>query len=245
LRRSWGILLLLLLIPVSGVAQLRPGAHYVMPSAGAQFATNDLLNVTTTYPPLQPGEPPGPLLTRTHLDPGIFTSARYLYAVNRKLALELELSWGVSVHVIEQNEINPGEPIQLETTTTDARITQGFLSLDYFMGPYYVTSPFVTVGLGTRSTNLRQRGKIDPDPIYNRAYMVGFGFMLVTNETLSFRFDCRDFMYNFYYDNQFADPALSGDVLGIRDIGIAVRAAEPRFQHDIVVTFGVQVKFAG
>jgi hypothetical protein len=86
---------------------------------------------------------------------------------------------------------------------------------------------------------------VDPDPIYNRTYMVGFGLMFVASETLSFRLDCRDFMYNFYYDNQFADPNRSGDVLGIRDIGIAVRAAEPRFQHDITVTFGVQVKIAG
>ena len=245
MRCSWGMLFLLLMIPASGAAQLTPGAHYALPSAGAQFAQNELLKVTTTYPALAPGEPPGPVATKTFLDPGFYSSARYLYALNRKVGLELELSWGVSVHVIEQNEVDTGEPIQVETTTTDAHILQGFVNLDYFLGPYSVASPFLTVGLGTRTTNLRQKGSVNPDPIYNRAFMAGFGLMLVANETLSFRFELRDFMYNFYYDNQFADPQRSPDVLGIRDIGIAVRAAEPRFQHDIVVTFGVQVKFAG
>ena len=69
--------------------------------------------------------------------------------------------------------------------------------------------------------------------------MAGIGAMARANETLAFRLELRDYMYNFFYDNQFADPTRSPDVLGIRDIGIAVREAEPRFQHDLVVTFGV------
>lgn len=244
MRRLWG-LLILLMIPASASAQLKPGAHYVLPSVGAQFSTNDLMKITTEYPPLNPGDPPGPLYTQTFLDPGLYTSARYMYALNRRLALELEFSWAVAVHVIEQTDIKEGESPQVETTTADARIVQGVAALTYFLGPYYVTSPFITVGLGTRSTDIRRIGEVDPDPIFNRTFMAGFGLNFLTNETLSFRLDIRDFMYNFYYDNQFAEPERSEAILGIRDIGIAVRAAEPRFQHDITVTFGVQVKFAG
>jgi hypothetical protein len=216
-----------------------------MPSAGAHFSTNDLLNVVTEYPPLRPTDIPGPLSTRTALDPGVHLSARYMYAVTRKLALELEASWGVAVHVIEQIDLtSEAEQPQIESTTTDAHILQYFLNMSYFMGPYYVTSPYVTIGFGSRSTDLRQKGPINPDPIYNRTYMAGLGVMAVANETLAFRLELRDYMYNFFYDNQFADPNLSHAIIGERDIGIAVAEAEPRFQHDMVVTFGVQVRMS-
>jgi hypothetical protein len=166
-----------------------------------------------------------------------------MYAITHKLGLEVEASWGVAVHVIEQIDLNSeAEQPQIESTTTDAHIIQYFVNMSYFLGPYYVTSPFVTIGFGSRSTDLRQKGPINPDPIYNRSYMAGLGVMAVANETLAFRLELRDYMYNFFYDNQFADPNLSPGIIGERDIGIAVAAAEPRFQHDLVVTFGVQVQ---
>ena len=168
-----------------------------------------------------------------------------MYALTRRLAFELELSFAVAVHVIEQTQLDEeatGTP-QVETTLTDARITQGFANLSYFLGPFRVASPFLTVGFGQHVMDLDQKGNANPDPIYDTAFMAGFGLMIISNETLSFRLEVRDFMYNFYYDNQFADER-SHDILGIRDIGIAVGKAEPRFQHDLSVTFGVMVRFS-
>ena len=168
-----------------------------------------------------------------------------MYALTRRLGLELELSWAVAVHVIEQTQLDPeatGTP-QVETTTTDARIVQGFANLTYFMGQYGASSPFLTVGFGQHVMDLDQKGNANPDPIYDTAFMAGLGLMIVSNETLSFRLEVRDYMYNFYYDNQFGDER-SGDILGLRDIGIAVDGSEPRFQNDVTVTFGVMVKFS-
>lgn len=234
---------MLLMIPTVASAQLTLGSHYILPSAGAQFSTNDLMKITTIYPPIRPGEPPAPVASRSALDPGIHASIRYMYGLTRKLGVELEASWGVAVHVIEQYEVDSEAPQpQIESTVTDAHIIQYFLNMTYFLGPYYVTSPYVTVGIGSRTTDLRQKGPVNPDPIYNRAWMAGVGAMLVASETLAFRVEVRDYMYNFFYDNQFVDPNLSHGIIGARDIGIAARQASPRFQNDLVFTFGVQVR---
>jgi len=238
-------MLFLLFWPAVASAQLTPGAHYLLPSVGATFSTNDLVNVTTLYPELRPTDDPQLVKTVTALDPGLFLSARYMYALTRRLAFEAELSFGVSVHVIEQTPLDPeatGTP-QVETTVSDARIYQGFVNLSYFMGSYESVSPFLTVGFGSHNMDLRKKGDTDPDPIYDTAFMAGFGLMIITNETLSFRLEIRDFMYNFFYDNQYADERSDG-ILDFRDIGIAVDKAEPRFQHDLSVTFGILVKIS-
>ena len=241
--RSW--VLLLLLWPTVASAQLTPGAHYLLPSAGATFATNNLLEVTTLYPPLRPTDDPLFVETVTGLDPGLYLSARYMYALTRRLAFEAEFGWGVAVHVIEQTPLDPeatGTP-QIETTVSDAQIVRGFANLSYFLGPFGGLSPFVTAGFGSHKIDLRQKGDADPDPVYDTALMLGIGIMAISSESLSFRLEIRDFMYDFYYDNQFADERSDG-ILDLRDIGIAVRDGEPRFQHDITVTFGIQVKIS-
>ncbi|MFQ5599182.1 MAG: hypothetical protein ACE5G2_01370 [Candidatus Krumholzibacteriia bacterium] len=230
--------------PSDSRAQLVPGKHSVMPQFGATFATTDLLAATTLVPF---GPPPhdeiNPVSTEMTLDPGVFAGARYAYNLTRRLALEAEFGLGVSVFAIQMLELQEemeGEP-QFETTTTDARVFQYFVNLSYFFGPWEAVHPFVTLGVGSHSLDLRQKGPVNPDPVIDRAFMAGLGLLFHANDRLGIRVELRDFMYNFHFDNQFVSD-LAGQIVSNRDIGLVTEVAGPRFQNDLVLSLGFMVR---
>ncbi len=248
MRRA-ALVCLLLLLPGVARAQLVPGKHSFEPLAGVSFATTDLLATTT---PIAFGFPPfteqdhaeaNPVATTISLDPGAFGGIRYSYNFNRRLAVEGEFNAGVSVFVIQMLEIfSPdderagGEP-QFETTTTDARIYQYFINLSYYFATWGVANPYFTAGVGSRTLDLTQEGDVNVDSMHDRVAMAGLGLNFNVNDKLSIRFDVRDFMYNFHFDNQFAGRN-SDRIVSFRDVGRAVAVAGPRFQNDIVVNLG-------
>jgi hypothetical protein len=249
----WGTLL-----PVQVAAQLQPGVGQVLPAFGARFSATDMLATTTRiayYPPefvdafgppppeVHEDEDVNPVSTEISLDPGTFFGLRYAYNVTRRLAVEVEFNTGISVFVIQMLELLPemeGEP-QFETTTLDARIYQYFLNLSYHVGRWRAVHPFLSLGVGGQTMNLRQKGAIKTDPIKDAAVMAGIGIHFRGNDRLGIRLELRDFMYNFYFDNQFAND-LSYLIVANRDVGRAVAVADPRFQNDLVLTLGFQVR---
>lgn len=254
--KSAALCLLLLLTPGAAVAQLVPGEHSLAPLAGASFATSELARSTTEialgFPPVSDSlQAIAPLVsTSISLDPGVFTGLRYSYNVNRRLAVEAEVSAGISVFVIEMQQ-HPTEEDEgipgVETTTTDARIYQYFINLSYYFATWGVANPFFTAGFGSRTTDLRQKGDVNFDTIYDRAYMAGTGLNFNVNNRLRIRFDVRDYMYNFSFDNQLAgrdSDRIHCPVTNIngesacRDLKLATTASGPSFQHDIVVNLG-------
>lgn len=222
--------------------QLQPGAHHVTPQFGASFGTNELLHSAAMH--MVPGkEQPVQIVADISIDPGVFTGFRYEYAMTRRLAVEGEFNFGVAVTAVQLLLIDPdaeGEP-QYDITTLDARVFQYFLNLNYFVGSWGVVSPVLTVGIGQHDLDLRQKGEVSLDPIFDRAYVVGLGVMFDAHPRLGIRLDVRDFMYNFEFDNQFADFR-SADILDGRDIGLNVATANPRFQNDVVVSLAFQVR---
>ena len=247
---------MVLLVPVSAAAQLIPGKHTVEPMVGVSFATKDLLSSTTLmafgFPPFseadhttrRPDGTAGDVNTTISLDPGVFTGLRYSYNVNRRLAVEGEFDAGVAVFVIQMLEIfQPGEEgadaaqPQYETTTTDARIYQYLLNMSYHFATWGVANPFFTLGVGSRTMDLRQSGSINPDAINDRIYMAGLGTNLNVNERLRIRFAVRSFLYNFSFDNQYAGRN-SDRLVSFRDVGRATAVAAPTFQNDVNVNLG-------
>ena len=252
--RTAALACLLLLFPVASGAQLVPGKHHFEPMAGVSFATSDLLATTT---PMAFGFPPfseqdhaeaNNVATTIKLDPGAFGGLRYSYNVNQRLAVEGEFGVAMSVFVVEMLELFPpdderagaGEP-QFETTTTDARIYHYSINLSYYYATWGVLNPFFTAGLGSRTLDLRQKGDVNTDSIQDRSYMAGLGVNFNVNERLRIRFDIRDYMYNFQFDNQFAGRN-SDQLVAFRDVGRAVAVAGPRFQNDIVINVGFLVR---
>ena len=227
-------------VPGWSGAQLQPGTHQLTPQVGVALATNDLMHSTAEHP--SNGEPVD-VVADIGLDPGVFGGFRYVYALTRRLAVEGEFGFTASVCAIQLLELNPdaeGEP-QFEVTTMDAHIYQYFLNLNYFVGTWGVVSPNLTVGIGQHVLDLRQKGEVNFDSIFDRAYLVGLGVMFHANPRLGIRVDVRDYMYNFHFDNQFADERSAGIITG-RDIGLNVAAAGPRFQNDIVISLAFQVR---
>jgi hypothetical protein len=221
-------------------AQLQPGTHLLTPQIGVALATNDLMHSTAEHP--SNGEPVD-VVADIGLDPGAFAGARYVYALTRRLALEGEFGFTAAVCAIQLLELNPdaeGEP-QYEVTTLDAHVYQYFLNLNYFVGTWGVVSPNLTVGIGQHILDLRQKGEVNFDSIFDRAFLVGLGMMFHAHPRLDIRVDVRDYMYNFLFDNQFADER-SHNIIDGRDIGLNVAEAGARFQNDIVISLGFQVR---
>jgi hypothetical protein len=229
-------------------AQLQPGSGYVLPGIGPLFATTELLDVPgIEYPTPSPADPSNPVNTDIKLDPGIFLSGRFVYALTRRLAVEAEVDWAVSVCAIRQLEIKTGmqegdEP-QYETTTFDARITQYGVALSYFFSDWKRVQPFVTGGFGEHILNLQQKGEVDPDPIRDRYIMGGLGLAIHATDKLIIRVELRDFMYNFRFDNQFVDPYQSQLILFRRpDFLRTTSVASDRFQNDLAFTVGFMIQ---
>jgi outer membrane protein W len=244
-----------MLLPAVVSAQLTPGTHHIMPAFGVQFATQNLLESTVPidrcgFPSEIPcdHEAANPVQTQISLDPGLYTALRYEYDITRRLQIEGEFSFGISVLVIQMLELVPleeqeqegGEP-QFETTTMDARILRLFLNLNYYVGPWSSVHPYLTFGVGGNLMDLRQKGAIKTDPLRNAAFQVGAGIRFRAHDRLDVRAEARTFMYNFHFDNQFASED-SDQIVGFRDVGLAVAAAEPEFQADIVVSVGFMAR---
>lgn len=251
------VFLALMLFPVAAHAQLTPGAQQIMPAVGFQIATQNLLESVTQIDfcgfPTTPGqgdcdhEAANPVSTEISLDPGLYTGLRYEYNLTRRLQVEGELSFGISVFVVRMLEMFPpdeveegGEP-QFETTTMDARILRLFLNLNYYVGPWTYVHPYLTFGVGGNLMDLRQKGVIKTDPHRDPAFQVGAGVRFRAGDRVDIRAEARTFMYNFHFDNQFAGET-ADLIISWRDVGRAVAAAEPEFQADVVVSFGVQAR---
>jgi opacity protein-like surface antigen len=254
--RSAALFLSFLLVPVTATAQLVPGEHSFAPLAGVSFARSDLANATTEialgFPPVSDSLQAlaGLVSASLSLDPGVFTGVRYAYNVNRQLAVEAEFNAGIAVFVIEmqqqRTEEDEGIP-GIESTTTDARIYQYFVNLSYYFATWGAANPFFTAGFGSRTMNLRQKGEVNFDNIYDRTYMAGAGLNFNVNSRLRIRFDVRDFMYNFSFDNQLAGhnsdiihcPVINANgEAACRDVELATSASGTKFQNDIVVSLG-------
>ena len=242
------VLVLLLGLPTVSWAQLQPGRHRLLPAFGTTLAANDLLTTISIMgfgnQPLSPEENAAgdSVSTTIALDPGFFLGLRYSYDMTRRLAVEAEGSFGISVLVIQMLNLAQmtGEP-QFETTTMDARIWRYGVNLAYHMGNWRWFHPFLLGGVGAQIMDLRQKGSIKTDPIRDRTAMFGGGLYFHANDRLAIRAEARDFIYNFHFDNQFANPEESWKLVYRRDVGLAVAASQPKLQHDVVITLGFQV----
>jgi len=124
----------------------------------------------------------------------------------------------------------------------DAHTYQMTANLVYFMGNWTRAHPFLTIGVGNHILNLRRKGQVDPDPVYDPTFMAGIGTILHANERLGVRIEVRDFMYNFRFDNQFVDPVQSQYIIYRRpDFYNATSVSRDKFQNDIAVTVGFMV----
>lgn len=247
--RSLVLILVVLALPVGAAAQLVPGRHSLIPAAGAGFATADLLESTTPIAfgvqPLPPeeNEAANPVTTTIGLDPGIVFGLRYSYDLTRRLAVEVEGSYGISVLVIQMLEHIPdatGEP-QFETTTMDARLWRYGVNLAYHMGSWRYFHPFLLGGVGGQIMDLRQKGSLETDPLRDATFVFGGGGYFHVNGRLGIRAELRDYIYNFHFDNQFAGPD-AWQIVSFRDVGRAVAVSQPTRQHDLVITVGFQIR---
>lgn len=239
---------LLLFLPAAASAQLVPGRHSLVPHAGPLFPAGELLRTTAIYEIRRQGGQVdfNPVVTDISLDPGVFVGARYAYALTRRLAVEAEFDFGLSVGVIRQLEIKPDarpdDELQYETTTMDARIYQFGVNLTYYAGPWTRAHPYVTVGIGNHTLDLRQKGEVDPDPVRDRMFMGGLGLVLHANDRLSVRMEVRDFMYSFRFDNQFVDPVRAREIVFRReDFYKTTSIAGEKFQNDLACTLAFMV----
>ena len=236
------VLFLVLALPVGAQAQLVPGRHSLIPSVGAAFALADLMETTTPIP-YADKEEVNPVTTNISLDPGVVFGLRYSYDLTRRLAVEVEGSFGISVFVIEMLEHLPeatGEP-QFETTTMDARMWRYGINLAYHIGSWRYFHPFLLGGVGGQVMDLRQKGSLKTDPIRDATFVFGGGGYFHINGSLGIRAEIRDYIYNFQFDNQFAGPE-SDQIVANRDVGLAVAVSQPQRQHDLAVTVGFQIR---
>lgn len=247
--RKLAVAAVLALLPGTAVAQLAAGKHYVVPTVGTVLPHSELLRNTALYRTFRRSDPINPVVTDIKLDPGVFTGIRYAYGLTRRLCVEAEVDWAVSVHAIRQLEIKPStgpdDQPQYETTTTDARILQYAVLLTYFPPFWQRVNPFFTVGAGNHSMNLSRKGHIDADPVQDRMIVAGVGAMLPAGDRLGIRVELRDFMYNFRYDNQYVDPALAPFVVDpvLRpDFYNTTSVAGTKFQNDLVLSVGFMAR---
>jgi hypothetical protein len=244
---SAALLALVCLAPSPVRAQLQPGRIYVMPQFGPLFATGELLRAPAVYSTPRPTDPDNPVITDIRLDPGLLLGGRLGYAVTRRLLIEAQLDWGVSVLAIRQLEIMDDtdmatEP-QYETTTLDAHIIQYGIGLSYFVGGWKRVQPFLTAGFGDHSVDLRRKGAVDPDPVRDRYIAAGVGLAIHATNRLTVRVDVRDFMYNFRFDNQFVDPELSRLILFRREeFYRTTSVAGDKFQNDLALSLAFMVQ---
>jgi len=242
-------IVLAVVAPGIAAAQVSPGAHYFEPHAGTLLAGTELLRNTATYPTFRVTDPYNPVVTDIKLDPGVLLGFRYGYGLTRRLLVEAEFNWAVSVHAIRQLEIKPdtdpdAQP-QYETTTTDAHILMYFLNLSYFPPVWPRVNPFLTFGVGNHTIDLVKKGSVDADPIYDRAFVFGLGSLLRASDRLGIRVEVRDFMYNFRYDNQYVDPVESRQIIDpvLRpDFYNTTSASGTKFQNELVLTIGFMIR---
>lgn len=241
------VLVLWALVPATALGQVSPGRFYVIPTAGAQFSRSELLRNTATYSTPRPSDPDNPVVTDIKLDPGVFTGLRVGYGLTRRLVVEIESDFGISVCALRQLELRDdsnGLP-QFDTTTFDARIFQYGVNLTYMIGPWRRAHLVLTGGVGEHSLDLRRKGEVDPDPVRDRSIMGGVGLVLHANDKLTIRTELRDFMYNFRFDNQFVEPVGSALVLSRfhpEDFLRTTSAAGNKFQNDLALTIGFMVR---
>lgn len=246
MKRVVAVYLLAAALPGSAVAQLTPGNHSFVAHAGVFLPRSELLRTTAEMSTPRPTDPTNPVVTDIKLDPGLFMGGRYVYALNRRLAIEAEFDFALSICAIRQLEVMPttqesDEP-QYETTTMDARIYQLSVNLVYFIGNWTTTSPFLTIGAGDHNLDLRRKGSSDPDPVHDPMFMAGIGTIFHANERLGIRIEVRNYMYNFRFDNQFVDPVQSQYIIYRRpDFIKATAPSRDKFQNDIAVTLGFMV----
>ncbi len=91
------VLVMLALVPGTALAQLSPGRFYVTPTVGSQFSRSELLRNTATYSTPRPTDPDNPVITDIKLDPGVFAGLRVGYGLTRRLAVEIEGDFAISV----------------------------------------------------------------------------------------------------------------------------------------------------
>ena len=240
------VILLLVFLPQIAAAQLHPGSHTIIPSAGALLPVNELLRNGAIYPPLRVTDTANSVITDLTMDPGLMVGLRWGYALNRRLQLQAEIDWAVAVHVIRQLEIKPnaepGTEPQYETTTQDARILQYGLGLAYYLTTWQHAQPFLLVGFGSHDMNLVPKGEVNPDPVRDRYILAGLGTTLPVGDRLGIQIEIRDFMYNFRYDNQFVDPERTPPIVYPRDIYTSTSIAATKFQNDVVLSVGFALR---
>ncbi len=228
-------------------AQVAPGRVYVTPVFGPLFSKNVLLRATAIYPTPRVTDPDNPVVTEIKLDPGVFVGARFGYGLSRRLTLDAEFDLAVAVCAIRQLEIRddsrPGSLPQYETTTIDARIFQYSLNLSFFPLPSRRVQPSVTFGFGNHDLDLRRKGSVNPDPVHDRAIIVGLGMVVHATDRLRIFGEVRDFMYSFRFDNQFVDPVESQLILSRRpEFYRTTSIAAAEFQNDLAFTVGFSVR---
>jgi hypothetical protein len=245
------LLWLATLLPATAFAQLAPispivpSRIYLLPSVGPFVPFNELLRNTAIYSTPRPSDPTNPVVTDISIDPGLFTGVRVGYGLTRRLSVETEGNFAISVCAIRQLEIRDdsnGTP-QYETTTFDAHIYQYSLNLVYYGGPWSKVQLMGTTGVGEHILDLRRKGAVDPSPVRDRMIMGGMGLAIQATDRLSIRGEVRDFMYNFRFDNEFVDPALSQEILFRRSEFINTTSiAGDKFQNDVAFTLTFMVR---
>ncbi len=246
-KRVIALFLLVVALPGLAVAQLTPGNHHLMAHIGPFLPRSELLRTGSIRQTGRITDPTNPVITDIKVDPGLFVGARYVYALNQRLAVEAEFDFGLALCAIREIEIKDdaeeGDQPQYDTTTMDARNYQFSVNLVYFLGNWARANPFLTVGIGDHNLDLRRKGQVDPDPVHDRMFMAGLGTILHATERLGIRIELRNFMYNFRFDNQFVDPVQSQRILFRRggDFIKATGVAGEKFQNDIALTLGFMV----
>jgi len=230
---------------IAPIAPIAPSRIYVLPSVGPFVPLNELLRTTAIYSTPRPNDPTNPVVTDIKLDPGLFTGVRVGYGLTRRLSVETEGNFAISVCAIRQLEIREdsnGTP-QFETTTFDAHVFQYSLNLVYFAGPWSRTQLTATTGVGEHILDLRRKGAVDPSPVRDRMIMAGLGLSIQATDRLTIRGEARDFMYNFRFDNEFVDPELSQLILFRRSEFLKTTSvAGDKFQNDLAFTLTFMVR---
>jgi hypothetical protein len=233
--------------PQPAFAQLLPGHHYLTPYAGAALppqraaAQQCHLSDAARFRPVQP------VVTDIKFDPGLTLGLRYGYSATRRLVIEAEASWLLTVCAIRQLEIKPdeseGDQPQYETTTMDAHVVQAVLSMTYFAGSWRRMIPYLTFGAGEHIVYMRQKGDVKLTPMRDRSIIASLGAMFPANDRLGIRAEVRDTMYNWRFDHEFTDPVASRSLLfGRPDFYNTTSIAGPKFQNDVTVTVAFMIR---
>jgi len=233
--------------PQPAFAQLLPGHHYLTPYAGAALPLNELLRNSAIYPTPRVSDPFNPVVTDIKFDPGLTLGLRYGYSATRRLVIEAEASWLLTVCAIRQLEIKPdeseGDQPQYETTTMDAHVVQAVLSMTYFAGSWRRMIPYLTFGAGEHIVYMRQKGDVKLTPMRDRSIIASLGAMFPANDRLGIRAEVRDTMYNWRFDHEFTDPVASRSLLfGRPDFYNTTSIAGPKFQNDVTVTVAFMIR---